>query len=89
MRDTDQAKERYDELVNLVLYGKQYLNLFTEKEYYETTIDPQNGCDWNKSVPIDTRPTLTDFKKTISDYLSWEVSNLLKGQTQGEDNLGK
>ena len=89
LRDTDQAKERYDELVNLVLYGKQYLNLFTEKEYYETTIDPQNGCDWNKSVPIDTRPTLTDFKKTISDYLSWEVSNLLKGQTQGEDNLGK
>ena len=89
LRDTDQAKERYDELVNLVLYGKQYLNLFTEKEYYETTIDPQNGCDWNKSAPVDTRPTLADFKKTISDYLSWEVSNLLKGQTQGEDNLGK
>lgn len=89
LRDTDRAKERYDELVNLVLYGKQYLNIFTEKEYYEATIDPTNGGDWNKSAPIDTRPTLADFKKTVADYLAWEVSNLLKRQTEGEDSLGK
>lgn len=29
-------------------------------------------------APIDTRATLKDFKKTVSDYLAWEVSNLLK-----------
>lgn len=45
LRDTDRAKERYDELVNLVHYGKQHLNIFTEKEYYEDTIDPTNGGD--------------------------------------------
>lgn len=89
LRDTDQAKERYDELVNLVLYGKQYLKIFTEKEYYEATIDPQNGSDWNKSTPVDTHPTLADFKKTVADYLAWEVSNLLKQQTDGENSLGK
>lgn len=89
LRDTDRAKERYDELVNLVLYGKQYLNIFTEKEYYEAPIDPQNGGDWNMSAPIDTRPTLNDFKRTVAEYLAWEVSNLLKGQSSNEDSLGK
>lgn len=90
LRDTDRAKERYEELVNLVHYGRQYLKIFTEKEYYEDTVDPSNGGDWNKSAPIDTRPTLADFKKTIADYLAWEVSTLLKQQaTDEEDSLGK
>ena len=89
LHDTDRAKERYDELVNLVLYGKQYLKIFTEKEYYEATINPQNGSDWNKSTPVDTHPTLADFKKTVADYLAWEVSTLLKQQTDGENSLGK
>lgn len=87
LRDTDRAKERYEELVNLVRFGKSKLNIFTEKEYYENTIDPKNGADWNQSAPIDTKPTLQDFKKTVSDYLAWEVSNLLKSQedkTQGK-----
>lgn len=80
LRDTDRAKERYEELVNLVRFGKSKLNIFTEKEYYENTIDPKNGADWNQSAPIDTKPTLQDFKKTVSDYLAWEVSTILKGQ---------
>lgn len=89
LRDTDRAKERYEELVNLVHYGRQYLNIFTEEEYYEDTIDPSDGGDWNKSSPIDTRPTLADFKKTVADHLAWEVSTLLKQQATDEDNLGK
>ena len=76
-------------MVNLALHGKQYLNIFTEEEYYEGTIDPKSGADWNQSAPIDTRPTLQDFKKTISDYLAWEVSNLIKNQPTDEETLGK
>jgi type I restriction-modification system DNA methylase subunit len=78
LKDANRAKERYEELVNLVRFGKSKLNIFTEKEYYEGTIDPKNGADWNQTAPIDTKPTLEDFKKTVSDYLSWEVSNILK-----------
>ncbi len=89
LRDTDRAKERYQELINLIRFGKSKLNLFTEKEYYENTIDPKNGADWNQTAPIDTKPTLQDFKKTTSDYLSWEVSNILKQQNIGEEGLGK
>lgn len=89
LRDTDHAKERYQELVDLVRFGKSKLNIFTEKEYYEGKIDPNNGADWNQTAPIDTKPTLDDFKKTVSDYLAWEVSNLLKNQSTGDDRLGK
>ncbi|MCD8553577.1 N-6 DNA methylase [Seleniivibrio sp.] len=88
LRDTDRAKERYEEVVDLVRFGRSKLSIFTEKEYYEGTIDPKNGTDWNQTAPIDTVPTLQDFKKTVSDYLAWEVSNILKSQNKG-DNLGK
>ena len=89
LRDTDHAKERYAELVDLVRFGKGKLNYYTEKEYYEGTIDPDNGADWNQTAPIDTKPTLEDFKKTVSDYLAWEVSNLLKNQDMEDERLGK
>ncbi|MCD7741486.1 MAG: SAM-dependent methyltransferase [Ruminococcus sp.] len=89
LRDTDHAKERYQEVVDLVRYGKKKLNIFTEKEYYEGEIDPENGADWNQSAPIDTTPTLEDFKKTVSDYLAWEVSTLLKSQNSEDESLKK
>ena len=48
------------------------------------------GNDWNydQYQKIDTKPTLQDFKKTVSDYLAWEVSNILKQQNENE-SLGK
>ena len=87
LRDTDNAKGRYAELVDLVRFGKKKLNIFTEKEYYEGTIDPTKGDDWNQSAPVDTKPTLEDFKKTVADYLAWEVSNIIINN--GDNSLGK
>lgn len=87
--DTDKAKERYQEVVDLVRFGKSKLSIFTEKDYYEGHIDPDNGNDWNQTAPIDTKPTLDDFKRTVSDYLAWEVSTLLKNQPIEDDRLGK
>ncbi len=89
LKDTNQAKERYEELVNIVRFGKSKLSIFTDKEYYENTIDPKNGADWNQTAPIDTKPTLQDFKKTVSDYLAWEVSTILKQQSVEDESLGK
>lgn len=86
LKDTDKAKQRYQEVVDLVRFGKSKLKLIPEKDYYEGHIDPTNGADWNQTKPIDTTPTLTDFKKTISDYLAWEVANIIKGQNE---TLGK
>ena len=89
LRDTDHAKERYAELVDLVRFGNGKLHYYTEKEYYEGNIDPENGADWNQTVPVDTKPTLDDFKKTVRDYLAWEVSSIIKNQESEDDRLGK
>ena len=89
LRDTNNAKERYQELVDLVRFGKSKLSIFSESEYYEGTIDPENGADWNQTAPINTKPSIEDFKKTVSDYLAWEVATLLKNQPTEDDRLGK
>jgi type I restriction-modification system DNA methylase subunit len=86
--NVDRANERYAEVVDLVHIGRTKLNIFTEEEFYEGTIDPDKGDDWNWHPKTDTRPTLADFKRTVADYLTWEVDNILKQQTAGED-LGK
>ena len=87
--DSDHAKERYEEVVDLVRVGSNKLKYLDAQDYYEGTIDPSNGADWNQSAPIDTRPTLEDFKKTVSDYLAWEVSNLLRNTINEDKCLGK
>ncbi|MBS4462276.1 N-6 DNA methylase [Aerococcaceae bacterium zg-B36] len=84
LRDTDHAKERYQEVVDLVKYGRGKLHYLTESEYYEGHIDAEKGDDWNQSAPIDTKPALEDFKNTIADYLAWEVSNILTNQPPEE-----
>ncbi len=78
LKDTGNAKEKYEELVQVVRFGKGKLNYIKEENYYEDTIDPSNGADWNKTAPIDTKPKIEDFKNTIADYLAYEVSNILK-----------
>mgnify|MGYP003532155280 FL=1 len=88
LKDVDRAQERYQEVVDLVRFGKTKLNILTESEYYEGHIDPNNGADWNQSAKIDTKPTIQEFKKTVSDYLSWDITTLL-GQNSVEESLGK
>lgn len=89
LRDTDHAKERYQEVADLVRFGKGKLNYLTEKEYYEGHIDKDSGVDWNQSAPIDTKPKLEDFKKIVSDYLAWEVSNILKNDNKKDERSKK
>lgn len=89
LKDTNNAKERYEEVVNLVRFGKSKLKLLTEKEYFEGTIDPKDGADWNQSAPIDGKPTLDDFEKTVKEYLAWEVANIIKTQSNIGDEIKK
>ncbi len=89
LRDTDHAKERYAELVDFVRFGKDKLHFYSEREYYEGHIDPENGADWNQTAPIEMRPTLGDFQRTVRDYLAYEISTLIKNQNTEDDRLGK
>ncbi len=81
LKDTHNAKERYNEVVDLVHIGQSCLKFLSEDDYYENTIDPKNGSDWNQNKPTETKPELEDFKRTIADYLSYEVGLILKNQT--------
>lgn len=145
LQDVNNAVGRYEEVVNVALYGENELKLLNKNEFVEDTItvtekptieltnwiaqektklkqlekDNNNpdeilrvtqkiadyqqqlqeitnynakiGADWNfdQHKKIETKPTLADFKKTVSDYLAWEVSQILKGQGDSEADLGK
>lgn len=79
LRNTDHAVERYNEVVNLVLYGKEYLEYFSDSEYIEDTIS-LDGNDWTfkKHQTIDLIPTSDDFLNTIKEYLGWKVSDVIR-----------
>lgn len=89
LKNSDRAKERYDELVHLVRFGKSKLNILDDNQYYENTINPLDGTDWNQSIPIDTKPTLEDIKQTVSEQLAWEISNLINPKDSEGERLGK
>lgn len=82
LKDTDNAKARYAELVARVLGKKAETNYYTEangKLIRDTiTLD---GNDWNfgQHQKVDTMPTEDDFKAVVANYLSWKVSQLMKG----------
>lgn len=89
LRDTDNAKERYAEVANLVRYGKgadnKNLNYF--KDSYTEDYITLNDNDWTygQHQKIDTIPTEEDFQTVVKEYLSWKVGQVLKG----ESDLGK
>lgn len=81
LRDVDHVKERYAELVDLVLNRKTKTDYYTEANglVVKDSISLE-GNDWtfNQHRKIDTMPTETDFRKTVSDYLSWKLSTIIK-----------
>ena len=92
LQEIDNPIERYEDIIKIYKAGKNAINLKAnwdlEKIYVEDFID-DSGKDWNfdQHQKIDTTPTLADFKKTVADYLSWEVSQIL--QKNNSEGLGK
>lgn len=84
LRDTDHAKERYEEVKAIILGKKPKTNYYTEangkviKDAISLT-----GNDWtfNQHQVIDTTPTEADFKKVVAEYLSWKVSQMFSGDS--------
>lgn len=82
LRDTGNAAERYQEVIDLVLDRKHieeciYLD---ETTFVEDRIS-MDGKDWtfNDHRKIDTTPTEEDFRKVVADYLAWKVSQAVRG----------
>ena len=90
LRNTDHAQERYEEVLNLVLYGKQYLNFYSENEYIEDVIT-LNGDDWTFALhkKANIIPNENDFREIIGDYLCWEITSHLKGHLRQSGYISK
>ncbi len=90
LRDTNNAKERYDEVIKLVRYGRGVndCNLHYLKDCYIEDYISLDGNDWTYSQhrKIDTRPTVEDFRRVVTDYLVWRVGEIIKSE---KDSLGK
>ena len=82
LQETDNPTKRYQDIIKIYKAGrnaKVEANWNLDEVYIEDFISP-SGADWNfdQHKITDTKPTLEDFKKTVGDYLAWEVSNILK-----------
>ena len=82
LKNTDHAEERYAEVLALTTGKMPKTHYYTEENGKVIkdciTLD---GNDWLfiQHQKIDTTPTEEDFKRTVADYLSWKVSQLMKG----------
>lgn len=79
LRNTDNAIERYDEVVNIVLHGNRYRKLLPKECYVEDYIS-EKGDDWtfNQHKPYETKARKKDFITVIGSHISWMVSNSIK-----------
>ena len=97
LQEIDKPAQRYKDILKIY---KQGLNAKIDNSVYEKPIGlsevyvedfiTESGADWNfdQHKRIDTTPTLADFKKCVSEYLAWEVSNVLKNQNADSTNGG-
>ena len=90
IQELDNPTKRYQDIIKIF---KAWKSAKTEvikniEDIYIEDFITNSGDDWNFEAhkKIDTKPTLQDFKKTVSDYLSWEISTLLKDNT--DQSLG-
>ena len=88
LRDTGNALERYQEVVDLILDRKKLKDCtyITEEIFIEDKIT-DNGDDWTfkQHKKIDITPTQDDFKKVIANYLAWKVGAILRGEIKVEN----
>lgn len=90
--EVDSPTQRYQDIIKIYKAGHKAQvssDLWDLDKVYIEDFISDKGNDWNfeQHQKIDTKPTLEDFKKTVADYLSWEVTQLL--QSKGEDPTKK
>lgn len=89
LQELDNPTERYLDIVQIYKNGTKARVKADWKldEIVEDDYITDSGADWNfdQHKKIDTKPTFDDFRKTVADYLTWEVSQIM----QSEDYLGK
>lgn len=93
LRNTDNATERYDEIVRLVRYGRgvHNENLRYYQDCYVEDYITLEGNDWTyaQHKRVDICPVAEDFQRVVKDYLAWQIGEIVKNEKIQEDRLGK
>ena len=90
LQEIDNPIARYEDIVKIYKAGKNAKNLKADWNLEQVYVEDFISSSWadrnfDQHQKIDTQPTLADFKKTVADYLSREVSQIL--QKQNSDRL--
>ncbi len=92
LRDVDNARERYAEVVKLVKYGKgvNESNLHYYRDCYIEEPISLSGTDWTyrQHKPVNLQPNNTDFISVIRDYIKWLTSVLIDFPSIVYEGLG-
>lgn len=83
LKDADHAADRYREVTDICLGRRPATSYYTEGNgnLIRDTIS-LSGDDWmfSQHRRIIPEPTEEDFMRTVSDYLAWKTSAILKGE---------
>ena len=82
IQELDQPAKRYSDIIKIYKAG---IKANVEAQWFlkDVCVDDfitKSGKDWNfdQHKVNDSRPTFDDFRKTVADYMSWEVTTILK-----------
>ena len=92
LQELDKPTQRYADIVKIYKAGRAAKvdpRLWKLDEIFVEDLITKSGSDWNfdQHKKVDAMPTLTDFKKSVSDYLSWEVSQILKKDSPSRSSI--
>lgn len=92
LQELDEPTQRYADIVKIYKAGRAAKvdpRLWKLDEIFVEDLITKSGSDWNfdQHKKVDAMPTLTDFKKSVSDYLSWEVSQILKKDSPSRSSI--
>ena len=92
LQELDKPTQRYTDIVKIYKAGRAAKvdpRLWKLDEIFVEDLITNSGSDWNfdQHKKIDAMPTLADFKKSVSDYLSWEVSQILKKDSPSRSSI--
>lgn len=79
--EVDDPTNRYADIIKIYKAGKnaKVEASWNLDEIYVEDFISKSGCDWNfdQHKSIDNKAVLSDFKRTISEYLGWEINQIL------------
>ena len=84
LQEVDNPTARYNDIVEIYKNGNASSRFLQSSwnldEIYIEDFISDSGADWNfnQHKKVDSKPSLQDIKKSVSEYLAWEVSNVLK-----------